>query len=71
MTTFGDSGEAKQIATSEESVAHSKILVHQWRNGHSARDQLGHHLAFTKSGQEPNGIKLSPKQSRNREVVEL
>ena len=26
---------------------------------------------FTKSGQEPNGIKLSPKQSRNREVVGL
>jgi hypothetical protein len=26
---------------------------------------------LTKSGQEPNGIKLSPKQRRNREVVEL
>jgi hypothetical protein len=26
---------------------------------------------FTKSGQEPNGIKLSPKQSQIREVIEL
>jgi hypothetical protein len=25
----------------------------------------------TQNGQEPNGIKLSPKQSRNRDVVEL
>jgi hypothetical protein len=27
-----------KIATSEERVAHWKILVNQWRNGHSFRD---------------------------------
>jgi hypothetical protein len=31
----------------------------------------GYEKSFTKIGPEPNGIKLSPKQSRNREVVEL
>jgi hypothetical protein len=34
-------------------VANSKLLVNQWRNEPSSRDQLGHHLAFTKSAQEP------------------
>jgi hypothetical protein len=38
-----------KIATSEERVANWKILVHQWRNEPSFRDQLGHHLAFTKA----------------------
>jgi hypothetical protein len=28
-------------------------------------------LDITKSGQEPNGIKLSPKQSQHQEVTEL
>jgi hypothetical protein len=27
--------------------------VNQWRNEPSSRDQLGHHLAFTKGAQEP------------------
>jgi hypothetical protein len=34
-------------------VANSKILGNQWRNEQSSRDQPGHHLAFTKSAQEP------------------
>jgi len=34
-------------------MAHSKILVNQWRSEPSSRDQLGHHLAFIKSAQEP------------------
>jgi Rieske [2Fe-2S] domain len=34
-------------------LATSKILVNQWRNEPSSRDLLGHHLAFTKTGQEP------------------
>jgi hypothetical protein len=40
-------------------VAHSKILVNEWRNEPLFRDQLGHQLAFTKSAQEPNGVKLT------------
>jgi hypothetical protein len=28
-------------------------------------------MGWLKDGWDPNGIKLSPKQSRNREVVEL
>jgi hypothetical protein len=36
-------------------VANSKILVNQWRNESSPRYQLGHHLAFTKSDEEPGG----------------
>src|SRR5262245_32834612 len=38
---------------SEERVVNWKILVYQWRNGPSPRDQSGHHPAFTKSAQEP------------------
>jgi 3-phenylpropionate/trans-cinnamate dioxygenase ferredoxin component len=34
-------------------LATSKILVNQWRNEPSSRYLLGHHLAFTKTGQEP------------------
>jgi hypothetical protein len=34
-------------------VTNSKILINQWRNEPSSRDRLGHHLAFTKSAQEP------------------
>jgi hypothetical protein len=30
-----------------------KILVNQWRNESSSREQLGHHLGFTKSDEEP------------------
>jgi hypothetical protein len=35
------------------------ILVHHGRHEPPRRGQLGHHLAFTKSAQEPNGIKLA------------
>ena len=34
-------------------MVNSKLLMNQWRNEPSSRDQLGHHLAFTKSAQEP------------------
>ena len=44
------------IATSEERVATSKILVNQWRNKHSCRGELSHHLVFTKNDEEPTII---------------
>jgi hypothetical protein len=42
-----------KIATSEERVANWKILVNQWRNEHSFRDELSHYLVFTKNDEEP------------------
>ncbi len=60
-----------KTTTSEERVAHRKFLVNQWSHAHAFRDELSHHLVFTKNDEEPNGIKLSPKQSQNREVIEL
>jgi hypothetical protein len=42
-----------KMATSEERLAHSKGLVNHWRTELSARDPLGHRLAFTKNAQEP------------------
>jgi hypothetical protein len=44
------------IATSESRVTHSKILMNQWRNRTSSRDQLGHQLAFTKTDDEPGNV---------------
>jgi hypothetical protein len=39
----------------------------------TASDSIGElgdsRLALTKNDEEPNGIKLSPKQSQNREVI--
>jgi hypothetical protein len=32
-----------------ERVADWEILVDQWRNEHSLRDELSHHLVFTKT----------------------
>jgi hypothetical protein len=43
----------RKIATGEERVADWKILVNQWRNEHSLRDELSHHLVFTKNDDEP------------------
>jgi hypothetical protein len=43
-----------KIATSEERMETSKILVNQWGNERSSRDQLSHPLVFTKSAQEPD-----------------
>jgi hypothetical protein len=43
----------RKIATSEERVADWKILVNQWRNEHSLRDELSHRLVFTKNDEEP------------------
>jgi hypothetical protein len=37
----------------------SKILVNQWRNEPSSREQLGHHLGFTKSDEEPTSFALT------------
>jgi hypothetical protein len=42
-----------KIATREEKVADWKTLINQWRNEHSLRDELSHHLVFTKSAEEP------------------
>jgi hypothetical protein len=47
-----------QIAPSEERVANGKILVNQWRNEHSLRDELSHHLVFTKNDEEPTFFTL-------------
>jgi hypothetical protein len=46
-------GHGSKIATSKERVANGKILVNQWRNWHSSRDWLSHHLVFTKNDEEP------------------
>jgi hypothetical protein len=45
-----------KIATSKERVANWKILVNQWRNEHSFRDELSHHLVFTKNDEEPTSF---------------
>jgi hypothetical protein len=45
-----------KIAMSEEKVADWKILVNQWRNEHSLRDELSHHLVFTKTDEEPTSF---------------
>jgi hypothetical protein len=49
-------GQCSIIATSESRVTHSKILMNQWRNRASSRDQLGHQLAFTKTDDEPGNV---------------
>jgi hypothetical protein len=41
------------MATSEERVVNWNILVNQWKNEHSLRDELSHHLVFTKNDEEP------------------
>jgi hypothetical protein len=41
------------IAMSEERVANWKILGNQWSNAHAFRDELSHHLVFTKNDEEP------------------
>ena len=46
------------MAPSEERVANGKILVNQWRNEHSFRDELSHHLVFTKNDEEPTSFTL-------------
>jgi hypothetical protein len=38
-----------------------KILVNQWRNEHSLRDEPSHHLVFTKTDDEP--ISFTPVRS--------
>jgi hypothetical protein len=47
------------IASSEQKRAIAKLLVNQRRNEPPFRHRLAHHLAFTKSAQEPNGVKLT------------
>jgi hypothetical protein len=58
FVTFGDSGSRKQMTTGEEKVADWKILMNQWRNEHSCRDELSHHLVFTKKDEEPASFTL-------------
>ena len=56
-------------------MANSKILMNQSRNGPSSRDQLSHHLVFTKNDEEPgccreNSIPLpGRREGRNRGAV--
>jgi hypothetical protein len=57
------------IATREEKVANSKLLVNQWRNEPSSRDQLGHHLAFTKSAKSQNVFWQEPMQHIGDAVI--
>jgi hypothetical protein len=52
------------IAPSEQKRAISKIVGNQRRNEPPCCHRLAHHLAFTKSAQEPNGIKLAPARLR-------
>jgi hypothetical protein len=42
-------GNGCTITLSQRQMVSSKILVNQWRNEPSSREQLGHHLGFTKS----------------------
>jgi hypothetical protein len=42
-----------KMATSEEKAADWKTLMNQWRNEHSCRDELSHHLVVTKNDEEP------------------
>ena len=41
------------MTLSQRQMVSSKIRVNQWRNEPSSREQLGHHLGFTKSDDEP------------------
>ena len=47
------------MAPREQKSAISKILVNQRWNEPPCGHRLARHLAFTKCGQEPNGIKLT------------
>jgi hypothetical protein len=51
-------GHGSIIATSESRVTYPKILINQRRNEDSSHDRLGHQRAFTKTDDEPNGLKL-------------
>ena len=53
-------------------MAHSKILVNQWRNEQFPRYQLGHHLAFTKSdtaGEVPMIGLITDELTKRREKI--
>ena len=58
LRTFGDSGELKRNGHERGEGGTLETIVNEWRNEPLFRDYLGHQLAFTKSTQEPNGIKL-------------
>jgi hypothetical protein len=53
MTLLGIWVNLREMTTTEAGMAHSKILVNEWRNEPLFRDQLRQQLAFTKSAQEP------------------
>jgi hypothetical protein len=56
FVTFGDSGSRKQNGHERGEGADWKTLVNQGRNGRSLRDELSHHLVFTKNDEEPGGL---------------
>jgi hypothetical protein len=49
-------GRSSEIAMNEERMANWKILVNQWRNEYSFRDELSHYLVFTKNDEEPTSF---------------
>jgi hypothetical protein len=55
-----------KTTTSEERVAHRKFLVNQWSHAHAFRDELSHHLVFTKTDTDGEVIfqRLARLQSR-------
>jgi hypothetical protein len=55
FVTFGDSGSRKHNCHERGEGGELKILINQWRNEHSCRDELSHHLVFTKNDEEPGG----------------
>jgi hypothetical protein len=71
FVTFGDSGSRKQMTTGEEKVADWKILMNQWRNEHSCRDELSHHLVFTKNDEEPTSFTLARNEAYLRTGCEF
>jgi hypothetical protein len=53
----------------QQTIAKGRRQVRMWWHGYVRGSPSP--VSFTENGTDPNGIKLSPKQSRNREVIEL
>jgi len=56
FVTFGDSGSRKQNGPERGEGGDWEILINQWRNEHSFRDELSHDLVFTKNDEEPTSL---------------
>ena len=53
IVSFGDSGLWKQSCHERGEGGQLEILINQWRNEHSLRDELSYHMVFTKTDDEP------------------